>query len=48
MRKELRNLNKEINTDKLEFNTYFIFEEEAKSAEETVELIFKDYIEKRL
>ena len=37
---------KEINIDKLEFNTYCIFTEEKHEVKETIGLIFKDYIEK--
>ena len=31
---------------KLEFNTYCIFTEEKQSLEETIGLMFKDYVEK--
>jgi len=31
--------------DKLEFNTYCIFTEEKKNIEETIGLVFKDYLE---
>ena len=36
---------KETKIDKLEFNTYCIFTEEKQAVEETIGLIFKDYIE---
>ena len=36
---------KELNSDKLKFNTYCIFTEEKMEVKETVGLIFKDYIE---
>ena len=36
---------KELKSDKLEFNTYFIFAEEKQDVSETIGLIFKDYIE---
>lgn len=37
---------KETTINKLEFNTYCIFMEEKQSLEETVGLIFEDYIRK--
>ncbi len=37
---------KEIKKDKLEFNTYCIFTEEKQNIDETIGLIFRDYIEK--
>ena len=37
--------NQEIKSDKLEFNTYCIFSEEKQDVNETIGLIFKDYIE---
>ena len=37
---------KESKSSKLEFNTYCIFTEEKQSLEETIGLIFKDYLEK--
>ena len=36
---------KEIKSDKLEFNTYCIFTEEKQDVNETIGLMFKDYIE---
>ena len=36
----------ETKSSKLEFNTYCIFIEEKQSLEETIGLIFKDYLEK--
>ena len=36
---------KELNSDKLEFNTYCIFAEEKQNINETIGLMFKDYIE---
>ena len=36
---------KELNNDKLEFNTYCIFAEEKQDVNETIGLMFKDYIE---
>ncbi len=36
---------KEIKSDKLEFNTYCIFTEEKQDINETIGLMFKDYIE---
>lgn len=36
---------KEIENNKLEFNTYCIFTEEKQEVKETIGLIFKDYIE---
>ena len=36
---------KEIENDKLEFNTYCIFTEEKQEIIETIGLIFKDYLE---
>ena len=36
----------ESKSSKLEFNTYCIFTEEKQSLEETIGLIFKDYLEK--
>lgn len=39
-------MNKDKNKkDKLEFNTYCIFTKEKQEVEETIGLIFKDYIE---
>ena len=35
----------EIKSDKLEFNTYCIFAEEKQNINETIGLMFKDYIE---
>ena len=35
----------EIKSDKLEFNTYFIFEENKQDINEIIGLMFKDYIE---
>ena len=35
----------EIKSDKLEFNTYCIFTEEKQDVNETIGLMFKDYIE---
>ncbi len=37
--------NKENKKDKLEFNTYCIFAKEKQNIDETIGLIFKDYIE---
>lgn len=37
---------KENKKDKLEFNTYCIFAEEKQNIDETIGLIFRDYIEK--
>ena len=34
-----------IKNDKLEFNTYCIFAEEKQDVNETIGLMFKDYIE---
>ena len=34
-----------IKSDKLEFNTYCIFTEEKQDVNETIGLMFKDYIE---
>ena len=39
---------KDIKKDKLEFNTYCIFTEDKQDVNETIGLIFKDYIERRL
>ena len=42
-------MSKSINDSKdkkLEFNTYCIFTEEKQSLEETIGLMFKDYLEK--
>lgn len=36
---------KELKSDKLEFNTYCIFTEEKQDVNETIGLMFKDYIE---
>lgn len=36
----------EIKKDKLEFNTYCIFAEDKQNIDETIGLIFRDYIEK--
>ena len=36
---------KEMKSDKLEFNTYCIFTEEKQDVNETIGLMFKDYIE---
>ncbi len=36
---------KEIKKDKLEFNTYCAFAEDKQNIEETIGLVFKDYIE---
>ena len=36
---------KELNNDKLEFNTYCIFAEEKQDVDEVIGLMFKDYIE---
>ncbi len=36
----------ESKSNKLEFNTYCIFTEEKHSLEETIGLMFKDYLEK--
>ncbi len=38
--------NKENKKDKLEFNTYCIFAKEKQNIDETIGLIFRDYIEK--
>ena len=35
---------KELKSDKLEFNTYCIFTEERQDVNETIGLMFKDYI----
>ncbi|MCI8273185.1 MAG: hypothetical protein HFJ55_03775 [Clostridia bacterium] len=35
----------EIKNSELEFNTNYIFDKEKQSIEETIGLIFKDYIE---
>ena len=35
----------EIKIDRLEFNTYCIFAEEKQDVNETIGLMFKDYIE---
>ncbi len=37
---------KEIKKDELEFKTYCIFAEEKQNIDETIGLIFRDYIEK--
>ena len=37
--------NEEIKIDKLEFNTYCIFEKEKQDVSESIGLMFKDYIE---
>ena len=37
---------KKIKRDKLEFNTYCVFAEDKQNIDETIGLIFKDYIEK--
>ena len=36
---------KEMKSDKFEFNTYFIFSEEKQDINQTIGLIFKDYLE---
>ena len=36
---------KELNSDKLEFNTYCIFTEKKQEISQTIGLIFKDYLE---
>ena len=36
---------KELNSNKLEFNTYCIFTEEKKDIGQIISLIFKDYLE---
>ena len=36
---------KELNSDKLEFNTYCIFTEENQEISQIIGLIFKDYLE---
>ena len=36
---------KELNSNKLEFNTYCIFAEEKQEVKEVIGLMFKDYIE---
>lgn len=36
---------KKTKENKLEYNTFFIFTEEKENVEETIGLIFKDYIE---
>lgn len=38
--------NKEIKSKELEFNTYCKFTEKNQNINETIEIIFKDYIEK--
>ena len=35
----------ELKINKLEFNTYCIFTEEKQEVQETIGLVFKDYIE---
>ena len=37
--------NQQIKSDKLEFNTYYIFAKEKQEINNIIELIFKDYIE---
>ncbi len=41
----MNNVKKDTNENKLEFNTYGIFTEEAPDIKEIIGLIFKDYIE---
>ncbi len=41
----MNNDKQKIKSDKLEFNTYCIFSEEKQDVNETIGLMFKDYIE---
>ncbi len=41
----VNNNKKQLNSNKLEFNTYCIFAEKKQDIKEVIGLIFKDYIE---